>query len=61
MNVLLDTCALLALARAELPDAAAAALRAATEANVSAVSPWEVPRPPSSPTSTWSHSARAAL
>jgi PIN domain nuclease of toxin-antitoxin system len=42
MNVLLDTCALLALARGELPDRAAAALRTASEANVSAVSPWEV-------------------
>jgi PIN domain nuclease of toxin-antitoxin system len=42
MNVLLDTCALLALARGELPDDAAAALRSAPEANVCAVSPWEV-------------------
>ena len=42
MNVLLDTCALLALARGELPDGAAAALRKAAEASVSAVSPWEV-------------------
>lgn len=42
MNVLLDTCALLALARGELPDAAATALRTATEAHVSTVSPWEV-------------------
>ena len=42
MNVLLDTCALLALARGELPDAAAKALRIATEAHVSAVGPWEV-------------------
>ena len=42
MNVLLDTCALLALARGELPDDAAAALRRAPEAYVSAVSPWEV-------------------
>lgn len=42
MNVLLDTCALLALARGELPDDAAAALRTAPEANVSVVSPWEV-------------------
>lgn len=42
MNVLLDTCALLALARGELPPEAAAALRAAPEAWVSAVSPWEV-------------------
>lgn len=42
MNVLLDTCALLALARGELPDAAAAALRSAPEAQVSVVSPWEV-------------------
>ena len=42
MNVLLDTCALLALARGELPEGAAAALRTAPEANVSVVSPWEV-------------------
>jgi len=42
MNVLLDTCALLALARGEVPDRAAAALRSAPEACVSVVSPWEV-------------------
>jgi PIN domain nuclease of toxin-antitoxin system len=42
MNVLLDTCALLALARGDLPAGAAAALRRATDAWVSAVSPWEV-------------------
>lgn len=42
MNVLLDTCALVALAGGELPPAAAAALRKAPEAYVSAVSPWEV-------------------
>ena len=42
MNVLLDTCALLALARGELPGRAAAALRAAPEAHVSVVTPWEV-------------------
>jgi len=42
MNVLLDTCALLALARGELPDAAARALRGAPEASVSVVSAWEV-------------------
>jgi PIN domain nuclease of toxin-antitoxin system len=42
MNVLLDTCALLALAGGELPKAAAAALRKAPEAYVSVVSPWEV-------------------
>ncbi|MBI4264613.1 MAG: type II toxin-antitoxin system VapC family toxin [Acidobacteria bacterium] len=42
MNVLLDTCALLALARGELPQHASAALRTAPEAIVSAVSPWEV-------------------
>lgn len=42
MNVLLDTCALLALARGELPDAAAKALRTAAEAHVSTVGPWEV-------------------
>jgi PIN domain nuclease of toxin-antitoxin system len=42
VNVLLDTCALLALGRGDLPARAAAALRAAPEAHVSAVSPWEV-------------------
>ena len=42
MNVLLDTCALLALARGDLPGRAAAALRSAPEANVAVVSPWEV-------------------
>jgi PIN domain nuclease of toxin-antitoxin system len=42
VNVLLDTCALLALARGDLPKSAAAALRSATEASVSIVSPWEV-------------------
>jgi PIN domain nuclease of toxin-antitoxin system len=42
MNVLLDTCALLALADGELPDAATGALRKAPEAYVSVVSPWEV-------------------
>ncbi len=42
MNVLLDTCALLALARGELPERAATGLRRAPEANVSAVSAWEV-------------------
>jgi PIN domain nuclease of toxin-antitoxin system len=38
----LDTCALLALARGNLPAAAAGALRLAEEAHVSVVSPWEV-------------------
>jgi PIN domain nuclease of toxin-antitoxin system len=42
MNVLLDTCALLALAGGELPDDAAGALRKAPEACVSVVCPWEV-------------------
>lgn len=42
MNVLLDTCALLALADGDLPRAAAGALRRAPEAFVSVVSPWEV-------------------
>ena len=42
MNVLLDTCALLALAGGELPHGAARALRKAPEAFVSVVSPWEV-------------------
>jgi PIN domain nuclease of toxin-antitoxin system len=42
VNVLLDTCALVALAAGELPASAAAALRTAPEAYVSVVSPWEV-------------------
>ena len=42
MNVLLDTCALLALAEGELRTDAAAALRGAAEAYVSVVTPWEV-------------------
>ena len=42
MNVLLDTCALLALADGDLPRGAAGALRKAPEAFVSAVSAWEV-------------------
>lgn len=42
MNVLLDTCALLALARGDLPAGAARALGRAPEALVSVVSPWEV-------------------
>lgn len=42
MNVLLDTCALLALARGELPEEAASVLKTAPEAYVSAVSSWEV-------------------
>ena len=42
MNVLLDTCALLALADGDLPRGAAGALRKAPEALVSVVSPWEV-------------------
>jgi PIN domain nuclease of toxin-antitoxin system len=42
MNVLLDTCALLALACGDLPRGAAGALRKAPEALVSVVSPWEV-------------------
>ena len=42
MNVLLDTCALLALASGKLPRRAATALRRAPEAYVSVVSPWEV-------------------
>ena len=42
MNVLMDTCALLALAAGELPNGAAVALRQAPEAYVSVVSPWEV-------------------
>ena len=42
VNVLLDTCALLALADGDLPPAAASALRHAPEAYVSTVSAWEV-------------------
>ena len=42
MNVLLDTCALLALARGELPDRAASVLATASEASVSVVSAWEI-------------------
>jgi PIN domain nuclease of toxin-antitoxin system len=42
VNVLLDTCALVALAGGELPEGAAAALRTAPAAYVSVVSPWEV-------------------
>jgi PIN domain nuclease of toxin-antitoxin system len=42
MKVLLDTCALLALARGELPRGASTALRGAADALVSAVSPWEI-------------------
>jgi PIN domain nuclease of toxin-antitoxin system len=42
VNVLLDTCAVLALARGELPGRAAATLRTAPDAFVSAVTPWEV-------------------
>ena len=42
MNVLMDTCALLALAGGDLPRGAAGALRQASEAYVSVVSPWEV-------------------
>ncbi|MCU0255145.1 MAG: type II toxin-antitoxin system VapC family toxin [Vicinamibacterales bacterium] len=42
MNVVLDTCAVLALARGDLPRGAAAALRRSAEAWVSVVSAWEV-------------------
>ena len=42
VNVLLDTCALIALARGELPNRAATALRTASEARISVISPWEV-------------------
>jgi PIN domain nuclease of toxin-antitoxin system len=42
VNVLLDTCAVLALARGELPRGAAGALRRSGEAWVSVVSAWEV-------------------
>jgi len=42
MNVLLDTCALLALARGELPESSSTVLRSAPEAWVSVITPWEV-------------------
>jgi len=42
MNILLDTCGLLALSRGDLSTRARAALEQAEEAFVSAVSPWEV-------------------
>ena len=42
MNVLLDTCALLALTRGDLPAESASKLSTAGEACVSVVSPWEV-------------------
>jgi PIN domain nuclease of toxin-antitoxin system len=42
VDVLLDTCALLALAQGDLPAGAANALRAAPGAHVSPVSAWEV-------------------
>ena len=42
MNVLLDTCALLALARGELPERVTEVLVKAPEANVCLITPWEV-------------------
>jgi PIN domain nuclease of toxin-antitoxin system len=42
VNVLLDTCALIALPAGALPSAAARALRAASEALISTVSAWEI-------------------
>lgn len=42
MNLLLDTCALLAVAGGALPKEAARALQRVPEAYVSVVSPWEV-------------------
>lgn len=42
MNVLLDACALLALASGSLPNTAVRCLAAAPEAWVSVVSPWEL-------------------
>ena len=42
MNVVLDTCAALALAAGTLPDDASAALRQASEARVSVVTAWEI-------------------
>lgn len=42
MRLLLDTCAMIALAEGNLPTAAAAALESAEKAVVSAVVPWEL-------------------
>lgn len=42
MNVLLDTCAALALAAGTLPDDGSAALRQASTARVSTVTAWEI-------------------
>lgn len=42
VSVLLDTCALLALSRGDLPSQSASTLSGAAEACVSVVSPWEV-------------------
>jgi PIN domain nuclease of toxin-antitoxin system len=42
MNVVLDTCAVLALAAGTLSDAAAATIRRADEASVSSVTAWEI-------------------
>jgi PIN domain nuclease of toxin-antitoxin system len=42
MNVVLDTCAVLALADGNLPTAASAALRKSSTARVSVVTAWEV-------------------
>lgn len=42
MNLLLDTCALLALAAGDLPSAASSALVSARHAHISAIVPWEL-------------------
>lgn len=42
MNLLLDTCALLALATGDLPPAASSALVGAPHAHISAIVPWEL-------------------
>ena len=42
MNLLLDTCALLALATGDLPPAASTALVDARNAHISAIVPWEL-------------------
>lgn len=42
MNLRLDTCAVIALAKGDLPAAAAAALESAERAVISAVIPWEL-------------------
>ena len=61
MIVLLDTCALLALAGGELPDGAAAAVRHAPDAYVSVVSPWEVAIKGEASSGSWNHPPSGSL